>query len=139
MRSAPLSVSDRAPGLRLPLAGRLSVTLLPKDAQRIGIEVVHAGANPLDESQRPAARRHQIDAFGKEPRCKLLLAQEAQRILRAEFGRRHGIAPQPREEARPAQSSAGAPLSAILRKAGAELLYVRSADMSDEETPEGNE
>lgn len=47
--------------------------------------------------------------------------------------------PQPREEARPAQSSAGAPLSAILRKAGAELLYVRSADMSDEETPEGNE
>ena len=47
--------------------------------------------------------------------------------------------PQPREEARTAQSSAGAPLSAILRKAGAELLYVRSADMSDEETPEGNE
>ena len=47
--------------------------------------------------------------------------------------------PQPREEARPAQPSAGAPLSAILRKAGAELLYVRSADMSDEETPEGNE
>lgn len=46
---------------------------------------------------------------------------------------------QPREEARPAQPSAGAPLSAILRKAGAELLYVRSADMSDEETPEGNE
>lgn len=47
--------------------------------------------------------------------------------------------PQPCEEARPAQPSAGAPLSAILRKAGAELLYVRSADMSDEETPEGNE
>lgn len=47
--------------------------------------------------------------------------------------------PQPREEARPAQPSSGAPLSAILRKAGAELLYVRSADMSDEETPEGNE
>ena len=47
--------------------------------------------------------------------------------------------PQPREEARPAQPSAGAPLSAILRKAGAELLYVRSADMSDEETSEGNE
>ena len=47
--------------------------------------------------------------------------------------------PQPREEARQAQPSAGAPLSAILRKAGAELLYVRSADMSDEETPEGNE
>lgn len=47
--------------------------------------------------------------------------------------------PQPREESRPAQPSAGAPLSAILRKAGAELLYVRSADMSDEETPEGNE
>ena len=47
--------------------------------------------------------------------------------------------PQPREEARPAQPSAGAPLSDILRKAGAELLYVRSADMSDEETPEGNE
>lgn len=46
---------------------------------------------------------------------------------------------QPREEARPAQPSAGAPLSAILRRAGAELLYVRSADMSDEETPEGNE
>lgn len=47
--------------------------------------------------------------------------------------------PQPREEARTAQPSAGAPLLAILRKAGAELLYVRSADMSDEETPEGNE
>ncbi len=47
--------------------------------------------------------------------------------------------PQPREEARQAQPSAGAPLSAILRRAGAELLYVRSADMSDEETPEGNE
>lgn len=47
--------------------------------------------------------------------------------------------PQPREEARTAQPAAGAPLSAILRKAGAELLYVRSADMSDEETPEGNE
>lgn len=47
--------------------------------------------------------------------------------------------PQPSEEARQAQPSAGAPLSAILRRAGAELLYVRSADMSDEETPEGNE
>lgn len=46
--------------------------------------------------------------------------------------------PQTREEACPAQPAAGTPLSAILRRAGAELLYVRSADMNEDET-EGNE
>ncbi len=45
---------------------------------------------------------------------------------------------QPHEETRSAQQSGGTPLSAILRRAGAELLYVRSADMSEDET-EGNE
>lgn len=46
--------------------------------------------------------------------------------------------PKPRVETRSAQPTAGTPLSSILRKAGAELLYVRSADMNEDET-EGNE
>ena len=45
---------------------------------------------------------------------------------------------QQRDETRQVQPAAGTPLSAILRRAGAELLYVRSADMNDDET-EGNE
>ena len=46
--------------------------------------------------------------------------------------------PRQREEAQPARTAA-APLSNILRRAGAELLYVRSAEMNEEETTEGNE
>lgn len=46
--------------------------------------------------------------------------------------------PQPREETRSAQPALGTPLSSILRRAGAELLYVRSAEMNEDET-EGNE
>ena len=46
--------------------------------------------------------------------------------------------PRQREEAQPARTTA-APLSNILRRAGAELLYVRSAEMNEEETTEGNE
>lgn len=46
--------------------------------------------------------------------------------------------PPRREEQRANQPHYGGRLSHILRKAGAELLYVRSADMNDEET-EGNE
>ena len=46
--------------------------------------------------------------------------------------------PRQREEAQPARAAA-APLSNILRRAGAELLYVRSAEMNEEETTEGNE
>ncbi len=45
---------------------------------------------------------------------------------------------QPHEETRSTQPSVVTPLSAILRRAGAELLYVRSADMNEDET-EGNE
>ena len=46
--------------------------------------------------------------------------------------------PRQREEAQPARTAA-APLSNRLRRAGAELLYVRSAEMNEEETTEGNE
>ena len=71
-------------------------------------------------------------ADSEQPQPESASRAQVQEIQQPERG------PRQREEAQPARTAA-APLSNILRRAGAELLYVRSAEMNEEETTEGNE
>ena len=61
------------------------------DSQRIGIHVVHPGADPLGESQRRTVGRHQIHPFRETAGSHLAATQVAQRLLRRQLA--HGRRP----------------------------------------------